>query len=165
MRRSVLVLSAAILLSACARDPDHEATEFSVRVLDPGTQPGQELVYAFPDDEWPTLQVVVEVDAEWTAGDRIRQPAPRLRGRFPVEVRTRPRPDGGAVAAVTIGEPVHEVEGGREFAGEIQWSARGRVEKFDLSVPEGIPPAARVCSGPAATRLTRIPSGPRSRAR
>ncbi|MEN8149969.1 MAG: hypothetical protein ABFS86_09105 [Planctomycetota bacterium] len=156
MRRSAAPLTVALLLAACGADPDLSATEFAVRVLDPGTQPGREVVYTFPDDDWPTLHVVVLVDARWTAGDRVDQPAPRLRGRFPVDVRTRPRPDGGAVATVTVGEPARELAGCREFSGEIHWGPRGRVESFSLSVPDGTPPAAAALKGALLERLRRL---------
>jgi len=156
VRGRVFFPCVVLLIAACAEDPDLESTEFAVRVLDPGTQPGRELVYPFPDDDWPTLQVVVEVDASWTAGDRADQPAPDLRGRFPVDIRTRPRPDGGTVATVRIGEPVRDLAGCEAFAGEIHWSARGRVERFDVSAPEGTPPVARALHAALLDRLRRL---------
>jgi hypothetical protein len=156
VNRSLATLLALLVLTACAEDPDLRATEFAVRVLDPGTRPGREIVYGFPDGAWPTMQVVVEVDANWSAGDRVDQPAPRLRGRFPVTVRTRPRDGGGATAEVRIGAPSRGFPGCREFSGEIHWSARGRVERFDLAVPPDTPPSAGVLLGGLLERLERL---------
>ena len=85
MNRSLACLVALLALSACAEDPDLSATEFAVRVLDPGTRPGREMIYEFPDGDWPTMQVVVEVEPR----SCLVHPVP-FRGVYVAKVRPEP---------------------------------------------------------------------------